>query len=87
MFYQLQVLKEVYKMDTNSIVSIVSAVGFPIVAALGCAAFVKFQYTENSKQLESMRKEHREEVNKMTEALNNNTLALQRLVDKLGGDS
>jgi hypothetical protein len=48
---------------------------------------VKFQYTENSKQLESMRKEHREEVNKMTEALNNNTLALQRLVDKLGGDS
>ena len=30
---------------------------------------------------------HKEEVNKMTEALNNNTLALQKLIDKLGADS
>ena len=56
----------------------------PIVAALGCAAFVKFQYTENAKQNEALRKEHREEVAKMTEALNNNTLALQKLLDKIG---
>lgn len=70
----------------NDIVSVVSAVGFPIVAALGCAAFVKFQYTENAKQNEAIRQEHKEEVAKMTEALNNNTLALQRLIDKLGGD-
>lgn len=71
-------------MDSNAIVSVVSAVGFPIVAALGCAAFVKFQYTENAKQNEALRKEHREEVAKMTEALNNNTLALQKLIDKIG---
>lgn len=69
----------------NDIVSVVSAVGFPIVAALGCAAFVKFQYTENAKQNEALRQEHKEEVAKMTEALNNNTIALQRLIDKLGG--
>ena len=69
----------------NEIVSIVSAVGFPIVAAIGCGYFVKWQYEQNSKQLEEMRKEHKEEVTKMTEALNNNTLALQKLIDKIEG--
>lgn len=67
----------------NEIVQVISAVGFPIVAALGCGYFVKWQYQENQKQVEEMRKEHKEEVSKMTEALNNNTLALQKLIDKL----
>lgn len=67
----------------SDIASLVSAVGFPIVAAIGCAAFVKFIYTENQKQLSELNKEHKEEVAKMTEALNNNTLALQKLIDKL----
>ena len=56
----------------NDIVSIISAVGFPIVAAIGCGYFVKWQYEQNLKQTEEMRKEHREEVQKMTEAINNN---------------
>lgn len=71
----------------NEIVSIISAVGFPIVAALGCGFFVKWQYEQNMKQNEELRKEHKEEVSKMTDALNNNTLALQKLIDKLGADS
>lgn len=68
----------------NEIVSIISAVGFPIVAAVACGMFIKWQYTENQKQMNEMRKEHKEEVTKMTEALNNNTLALQKLIDKIG---
>jgi hypothetical protein len=67
----------------NSIVQIISAVGFPIVAAIGCGYFVKWQYEQNQKQVDEMRKEHKEETAKMTEALNNNTLALQKLIDKL----
>lgn len=67
----------------NDIVSVISAVGFPIVAALGCGFFVKWQYEQNMKQNEELRKEHKEEVSKMTEALNNNTIALQKLIDKL----
>ena len=46
----------------NEIVSIISAVGFPIVAAVGCGYFVKWQYEQNQKQNEEMRKEHKEEV-------------------------
>lgn len=67
----------------NDIVQVISAVGFPIVAALGCGFFVKWQYEQNMKQNEELRKEHKEEVGKMTEALNNNTIALQKLIDKL----
>lgn len=67
----------------NDIVSIISAVGFPIVAAIGCGYFVKWQYEQNLKQTEEMRKEHREEVQKMTEAINNNNTLLQRLLDRL----
>lgn len=67
----------------NEIVSVVSAVGFPIVAAVACGMFVKWQYEQNAKAMEDVRKEHKEEVSKMTEALNNNTLALQKLIDKL----
>lgn len=66
----------------NDIVSIISAVGFPIVAAIGCGYFVKWQYEQNLKQMDEIRKEHKEEVSKMTEALNNNTIALNRLIDK-----
>ena len=37
----------------------------------------------NNKNVSELRQEHKEEVAKMTEALNNNTIVLQKLVDKL----
>lgn len=67
----------------NEIVSVISAVGFPIVAAVACGMFIKWQYEQNAKANEELRKEHKEEVAKMTEALNNNTLVVQKLIDKL----
>ena len=66
----------------NDVVQIISAVGFPIVAALGCAYFVKWQYEQNQKQIEEMRKEHKEETANMTKAIENNTIALTRLIEK-----
>ena len=70
----------------NDIVSVISAVGFPIVAAVACGMFIKWQYTENQKQITEMRQEHKEEVSKMTEAINNNTLVIQKLIDKMEVD-
>ena len=62
-------------MDINTVVSLVSGLGFPIVACFGCAWYI-------NKQSDS----HKQEIDKITVALNNNTLALTRLIDKLGGD-
>lgn len=68
----------------NEIVQVVSTLGFPIAMCIGACIFIKYQFDANNKNVDDMRKEHKEEVKSMTEALNNNTLALQRLIDKLG---
>ena len=60
-------------MDANAIIQIISGVGFPIAACLICFWYVN-KLTET----------HKEEVNKLTDALNNNTLVMQKLCDKLG---
>jgi hypothetical protein len=57
----------------NDVVSIISTVGFPIAA---CVALFW--------QSNQMQKQHKEEMDGVKEALNNNTLVVQKLVDKLG---
>lgn len=74
-------------MQASDIQNIITAVGFPIFSCLALGWFVYYQTNQNAKQMEDVRKDHKEEVTKMTEALNNNTLALQRLIDKLGDDN
>lgn len=56
----------------DAIMRAISTVGFPIV----CCAAMFWQGRENSKL-------HKEESDKWTEALNNNTMVIQRLVDKM----
>lgn len=67
----------------TEVVTAITQVGFPIVACCLTAWFVKYLTDQNLKETSDMRTEHKEEVAKMTEALNNNTLAIQRLIDKL----
>lgn len=59
-------------MDINIILQAISTVGFPIVVA--GAMFWKMNRQDEV---------HREEINKVTEAINNNTVALTQLIDKL----
>lgn len=66
----------------NDIATLVTTLGFPIVCCGALAWFVKYQTDCNNKAVKDMRQEHQEEVAKMTEAINNNTLALQKLCDK-----
>lgn len=70
-------------MDANTITTLIGSVGFPIVACIAMGWYVKYQTDQNTKEVENMRKEHKEEVQKMTEAINNNTIAMQKLVDKI----
>ena len=72
-------------MDANVIITMVGSLGFPIVACIGLGWYVKYMSDQNSTEVKEMRQEHQAEVQKMTEALNNNTLAIQRLVDKMEG--
>lgn len=69
--------------DVNVIGNLIASLGFPIVACIAMGWYVKYQTDQNNKEVENMRKEHKEEVQKMTEAINNNTIAMQKLVDKI----
>lgn len=70
-------------MNVNDIITLVSSLGFPIVACICLGWYVKYQTDNNNKEVAEMRKEHIDEINKVTDALNNNTLALQKLCDKM----
>lgn len=59
-------------MDAASVISVVSQVGFPIAMCLVMAWYIK--YTND---------QHKDEISKITEALNNNTLAVQKLCERM----
>lgn len=67
------------------VVQLISSVGFPIVACLGMGWYVKYQTDNYRNEVQDMRKEHKDEIAKITQALNNNTNALTKLCDKLDG--
>jgi hypothetical protein len=67
----------------KAVIDIVQSLGFPIAMCFGACVFIKYQFDTNNKNIEEMRKEHKEEVSNMTEALTNNTIALTKLIDKL----
>lgn len=65
-------------------VQIVSALGFPIAMCGAMAWFVKYSMDESNKRIDNLNETHKEEVTSIKDALNNNTLVLQKLIDKLG---
>ena len=67
--------KGVVKLDVGSITQIIGSLGFPIFACI--------YLVWNQRQEEEM---HRNEVDKLSDAIMNNTLVIQKLIDKLGGD-
>lgn len=70
----------------QDIITMITTVGFPIVACLLLGWFIKYQTDRYNEELKDVRKEHRAEVAKMTEAINNNTLALTKICERMGGE-
>nr|DAI89912.1 MAG TPA: YvrJ protein family protein [Caudoviricetes sp.] len=59
-------------MDVNSIIQLVGSLGFPIV----CCGALFCRMIKSDDQ-------HKQEMDKISEALNNNTVALTRLTEKI----
>ena len=70
-------------MDVQAIAAMIGSLGFPIVACVVMFKYLSDERENNNKQRESDRQEHREEMQRITDALNNNTLVMQKLVDTL----
>lgn len=71
-------------MDVQTIAQLITAVGFPIVCCGGMMWYVKYSTDKEREERLKMNEQHRVEMSEVTTALNNNTLAIQKLCDKLG---
>lgn len=60
-------------MDVNAITQIISTVGFPI-----CACGALFWYMTKTNE------QHKEETDKLKESIDNNTLIITKLYERLG---
>lgn len=78
-------------------INVVQSVGFPICMVGAMGWYIKNMTDRNDlkiekqaiyyqEQIEKLEKSHAEAMEKITDALNNNTLALTRLTDKLEVD-
>lgn len=69
--------------DVAPFMQIIGTLGFPITACIYLFYSMQKERERNESQREADRLEHKQEMEKMTEALHNNTLVIQKLVDTL----
>lgn len=68
-------------MDVTEIMNAIATVGFPIVCCLAMAWYVKYTTDKNREEIHNLNEMHKTEMLQVTNAINNNTLALQKLCD------
>ena len=67
----------------NDVTNLISTLGFPIAMCVGACFFIKYLFDTFTKQITEMQREHKEEVKSMNTAIENNTLILTKLCEKL----
>lgn len=74
-------------MESQTIIQMISSVGFPIVMCLLMMYYIKYREDKNTETTKELNKEHTEEMmmfkDEMKKSLDNNTEALNRLAEKL----
>lgn len=69
--------------NASLIVQMIGSVGFPIVACFAMGWYVKHTTDKASEERTEENKAHQAEMDKITEALNNNTMAITKLAERL----
>lgn len=67
--------------NMNEIMTIINTLGVPTAVAIASMWYVKYREDKNDERLEKLNEAHKQEMLDITEALNNNTIALQRICD------
>lgn len=72
-------------MDWNVVMTSISTLGFPVVACVALAIFYNKVNDNYRNDIKEMNASHRQEMDKITEAVNNNTMVIQKLLDRMEG--
>lgn len=67
----------------QEITQLITTVGFPIAACVVMGFYVKKQTEDNRAEIKEMRDVYSKRIEDATKALNENTLALQKLAERL----
>ena len=70
-------------MDIQAMLSAITTVGFPIVCCGAMMWYVKYATDKNRDEVARLNDQHAKEMSEVLQAINNNTLALQKLCDRL----
>lgn len=71
----------------EAIVQVVSSVGFPIGMCLIMGYWIKTTHDDHREDIKRLQENHSEETKELTQAINNNTLVVQELVNKIGDEN
>lgn len=71
-------------MDVQEVLTAISTVGFPIVCCLSMGWYVKYTTDKHREEIEKINTQHKAEMTDVTTAINNNTIALTKLCERLG---
>lgn len=70
-------------MDIATVMQAISSLGFPIVACIAIAWYFNKVNEHYRSDIKELSQQNREQLDKLTEAISNNTLVVARLVEKL----
>ncbi len=65
------------------IITMIQSVGVPVAFCVAMGYYVKHISDQHREDVNKLNVQHKEEMQEVTQALNNNTLALQKLTDYL----
>lgn len=72
-------------MDVQVVIQAITTVGFPIVCCGAMAWYVKYITDKNREEVTKLNEQHKSEMAEVTQAINNNTIALTKLCDFING--
>lgn len=70
-------------MTVTDISQLISTIGFPIVCVIGMAWYIFETNKAQREDIKTLNEQHKQEMNQVVEALNNNTVAFAKLYEKL----
>lgn len=65
------------------IINMIQSVGVPVAFCIAMGYYVKHISDQHREDVNKLNAQHKEEMAEVTQALNNNTIALQKLTDYL----